>query len=130
MLEKSVLIVDDEEGLRRSIVEIFKVEGYKVFAAEDGDEGIKLLKNESVDLMISDIFMPNKDGMELAREARSIKPNLKIILVSGGSQRSLSDGTSLDYLKPAQTLSQADRILRKPFAIQELLDMAQEVLSN
>ena len=79
----TVLIVDDEELIRNLIRKSLTRIGYKVIEAENGIEAIELLKGKSIDLLISDLVMPRKGGLEVIMEINNIYPNLKKIDISG-----------------------------------------------
>ncbi len=97
-------------------------EGYSVFSALDGAEGIKIFEKEKPDLVITDIIMPEKEGLETILELKKNAPEVKIIAISGGG-RSLPD----DYLRTAEYFG-ADKTLTKPFSKSELLQSIAEVL--
>ncbi len=84
--------------------------------------GLQLYREEPVDLIITDVFMPEKEGLETIRELRSEYPEVKIIAISGGGKN-----INLDFLPLAKQLG-ALRTLKKPFDRQEMLDAVQEVL--
>ncbi|ACL02604.1 Response regulator receiver domain protein (CheY-like) [Desulfatibacillum aliphaticivorans] len=117
-----ILIIDDE----KEICTIFKMTleraGYSVRAAQDGDEGIRLLKEKPVDLLIVDIIMPDKDGIETIVETRKNSPHVKIMAVSGGGRIS-----SNEYLRMAKTLG-ANVTLEKPVTRDVLLSTVKELL--
>ena len=79
---RHILIVDDEPLVRHSLKEFLTFEGYTVSAASNGKEAIELLKNYSVDVMITDIKMPEMDGMQLLNQAKKISPGIPVILIT------------------------------------------------
>jgi len=81
---KRILVVDDSEIDRMVLEEILKQAGYKVFLAADGKEGIELFNKKPVDLVITDMVMPEKMGIDLIMELRESHPDLKIIAMSAG----------------------------------------------
>jgi len=97
-------------------------EGYGVSEAHNGEEAINSYRLEPADLVITDLFMPEKDGLELIRELRSLYPDAKIIAISGGEHRN----TGI-YLRAAQALG-ASRTLAKPFSTEELLAAVRDAL--
>jgi YesN/AraC family two-component response regulator len=101
----TVLVVDDERGLRRSLDYFLMDEGFRVLTAVNGREAIKLLSQQTVDLMLTDILMPETDGIELISYVKNHFPQLKTIVYSGGD---------LVYLTVSKDLG-ADSILEKPF---------------
>ncbi len=87
---ESVLVVDDEISLLNLTANIFSNQGYQVFLAHSAKQALEILENESIDIMISDVIMPDVDGYQLAIMAQEKYPILKIQLVSGfGDDRHL-----------------------------------------
>ncbi|MEW6571292.1 MAG: sigma-54 dependent transcriptional regulator [Nitrospirota bacterium] len=83
MAEPIVLIVDDEEGIRDSLSDILQDEGYHVVSTDSGEEAIKTLRERNPDLILLDIWLPGKDGIQTLEEIRDFKPNLPVIMISG-----------------------------------------------
>jgi len=108
-----ILVVDDEVALLNLTSEILTQQGYKVFAAENGRKALAIMKAEHVDLLITDIIMPNMDGYALAAVVQKKYPKIKIQLVSG-----FSDDTNRNKSED-KTLSES--LLLKPFRMQDLL---------
>src|SRR4029077_11750038 len=79
---KQVLIVDDEPNLRRILSAQLTRDGYDVLTAEDGEQGLHLLREHHIDLVITDLKMPKVDGMTLLRRALEEEPELPIILIT------------------------------------------------
>lgn len=117
----TILIVDDEAGLRRMIGTALKSAGYRVLEAGDGREAIDLLGRTSVDLVLTDLIMPGQEGIETIRELRRNFPEVKIIAISGAVLGGL--------LRMAQILG-ADAALAKPVDFEELVTTVREVLSS
>jgi CheY-like chemotaxis protein len=108
----AVLIVDDDDAVRRTLVQLLSSRGYRVLEASDGDEAWSLLQTEPLDIVISDLQMPKCDGRELCQRIRE-EPSLsdlRIVIISG----------SLEALDPGQL--RCDRVLIKPIPVAELLD--------
>jgi two-component system response regulator HydG len=85
VMEKQILVVEDEPGIREAMCKILQKEGYKVMSATNGEEGINTLqlhKNE-IALVVTDLRMPKADGIELLRVAKTLAPDIKVILISG-----------------------------------------------
>jgi len=80
-----ILIIEDEAAIRRVLVKILSEESdsYQVFEAEDGLEGIEMIKNDDFDLVLCDIKMPKMDGVEVLEAAKKIKPEIPIVMISG-----------------------------------------------
>jgi DNA-binding response OmpR family regulator len=108
-----ILVIDDEPLVRRAICQMLVRGGHTTLEATDGSEGLKLAQAQMPDLVITDLLMPNKEGIETIRELRRDDPALPILVMSGNS------GSSL-YLQIA-TLLGAHAALSKPFKAAELL---------
>ena len=117
-----ILLVDDEEMVRMQIRSSLELEGYEVREASNGREAMEMLASYKPDLMITDILMPEKEGIETIREARQQQADIKIIAISGGVR-----SENMDFLKIAKRLG-ADLALGKPFGRQLLLDMVHQLL--
>jgi DNA-binding response OmpR family regulator len=110
-----ILVIDDDLDLRVIFREAMRAEGYKVSVAADGAEGIALQRKQPASLVITDIFMPNKEGIETIRDFREEFPSIPIIAISGGG--TLKIGGSLFTAKELG----AAAILQKPFEMSDLL---------
>ena len=119
-----ILVIDDEELVRFTLKQALEKAGHEVVEATNGNDGIEIYQQSPVDLIITDIIMPQKEGIETIVELRRDDPDVKIIAISGGGRT----GTT-NYLELAQTFG-ARHVLRKPFGRQELLDAVQETLDN
>jgi CheY-like chemotaxis protein len=120
---KRILVIDDDEQMRGFVKEALTRAGYEVLTAEDGLRGLQLFHEHSVDLVITDLFMPEKEGCETIVELRQLRPGLKIIAISGGSR------TGKDCLPIARALG-AQRTLNKPIASANLLEAVRQVLED
>lgn len=118
-----ILIIDDEVQIREMLAQMLTREGYEVVHAPNGKVGMKVCSEEKIDLIITDIIMPEKDGIEMILELRNDYPHLKIIAISGGGRLG-PDG----YLEMAQKLG-AHKTFFKPFNRREILDAVQELLN-
>jgi DNA-binding response OmpR family regulator len=111
-----ILVIDDDIDLRVIMQEALQAEGYEVSVAADGAQGIALQRKQPASLLITDIFMPNKEGIETIRDFRKEFPNVPIIAMSGGG-RLKRRGSTLFAAKEVG----AETILRKPFEMSDLL---------
>ena len=116
----TVMIVDDEEIIRNLIRKSLIRTGYKVVEAENGIEAMELLKEKSIELIIVDLVMPKKGGIELIMEISTIYPNLKKIVISG---KLPTDSDSITELTDG---FRVDAVFSKPF---EIFDMLKTVKS-
>ncbi len=117
-----ILVVDDDPGIREVLSEALTFHGHEVVVATDGAQGLRVAASTPPDLVITDIVMPEKEGLETIMELRRTWPELKIIAISGGGVAGPQG-----YLLPAEKLG-ADRSLAKPFRIDELLRVVDELL--
>ena len=131
MLEnnKTILVVDDDAELRQGLLSLLEDEGFYLEHADSGETALAIVEKISIDLLITDILMPEMDGIELTLKAKKIQPDLKVILISGGG-RQLDNVSQYDYLSVGKKLTATDFILKKPFAPQELIDMVYKVIED
>jgi CheY-like chemotaxis protein len=120
-----ILVVDDEPAIRLLMRRTLTSAGYEVDEAPDGAAALEIYSREPSTLVVTDLVMPGKEGLETIIELRRRDPAVRIIAISGGGegQRGLEQ-----YLKTARLLG-AIRVLQKPFSPQELLDAVAEVLA-
>ena len=119
--EEVILVVDDEVGLLELAKEIFTTSGYTVLCAENADQALELLQNNSVDLLFSDVIMPGKDGYQLATEVEKLYPKVKIQMVSGFSDN-LNSNLINDRLHRQR--------LHKPYTSEQVLLRVRELLDE
>jgi len=123
---KKMLIVDDVNDLRIGLVDIFNNEGFEVYEAENGNEAMKIIDATAIDILVTDILMPEMDGIELTKAAKRKLPNLRTIAISGGG-RQLKSSQDIDYLKQSKTLAGVDEILKKPFQPTEIIQLVKNL---
>ena len=117
-----VLVIDDDMWINKMITKVLQSEGYEVFSAFNGKEGLDVLKaNEDIDLIITDIVMPEKEGIETIIEIKKNYKDKKIIAISGGGKLK-PEG----YLLLAKKLG-ANEILTKPFDNDELINLVNKI---
>jgi len=117
-------VIDDDEDVRSCIRNILEHSGYSVLEAENGSVGICIFRKNPVDLVIVDLFMPEKEGIETIIELRKEYADLKILAISGGIPGYGPD----HFLHIAQKLG-ADGSLDKPFNMQQLLTKIELLLA-
>jgi len=120
----SILIIDDEAPIRSMLRLILERAGYTVIEAADGVEGIGLYRSQPTDLIITDLIMPNKDGIGMIIDLKKEFPAIKIVAMSGGGLNK-PDG----YLKGAKQLG-AKHTLSKPIDREQLLRVVKDTLKD
>lgn len=120
----AILVVDDEEELRDLIRHVLERAGYTVSGARNGIEASQLLAQQAFTVVVTDMLMPDQDGLELIAELKSKYPTVKIVAMSGGGQIG-----SDQYLSMAKGFG-ADVLLRKPFTHQTLLAAVKRARSD
>ena len=118
-----VLVIDDDPGIRRLLGRVLTGAGYQVREATNGVDGIAAFRTQRPALVITDIVMPEKEGIEIIREIRQEAPGAAILAISG------SDPHGDLYLHAATSLG-ADAALAKPFRPHELLAVVADLLSG
>jgi DNA-binding response OmpR family regulator len=119
-----ILLIDDDDSVRTMLRQTLTHFGHTVIEARDGQEGLKLFQHARADLVITDIVMPEKEGLEVLMELRQEQPPVKIIAMSGGGR-----GMAADYLRMARGMGAA-RVLAKPFSHEVLMAAVNELLSE
>lgn len=110
-----ILVIEDETLVSQTVEVLLMKAGHTVSTAPDGVKGLAAYQAEQPDLVITDIIMPEKEGIETIRELRAISPRVPIIAISGGGRTK-----NFDFLRIAHRLG-ANEVLRKPFANDELI---------
>lgn len=105
-----ILIIDDDHHILLMIKKMLERAGFDVDLASNGIEGLRVFQNIQVDLVITDIIMPEKEGLETIREMKRMQPDLKVIAMSGGGKISADN-----YLETARIFG-ASKVLQKPFS--------------
>ncbi len=118
-----VLLVDDDSAVREFIALVLTGAGFTVEEAGNGMEAMHRLDEQVPDLVITDILMPQKEGIECIREIRGLVPNVPVIAMSGGG------GGQADYLRMAALLGAA-AVLAKPFDPMELVALARRLVAS
>ena len=118
-----ILVVDDNASVRRSLAALLTRAGHDVIQAANGSEASRVWREVELDLIILDLFMPEKDGIETMVELRAFVPGIPIIVMSGGG----GDGSRLDMLNAAELLG-ASLSIEKPFTLAEMLEAVRKAL--
>ena len=119
-----ILVVDDDQAVRSLLARTLTKVGHEVIEADDGIGAMRLFKENMPDLVITDLVMPNKEGLEMILELRGIHPNAHIIAISGGGRCNPAS-----YLEMAKYLG-AVRTLSKPIGLEQFITTVQEVLAQ
>jgi len=114
--KQQILVVEDNENTRRLLETILRSSGYEVILVPDAEEGLRVLEGSTVDLVLLDLFLPGKDGIQFLRHRAEMEPDRQppVIVVSATED--------MDTLRPQLRELGAKLALRKPFDVQELLD--------
>lgn len=122
-MKKRILLLDDEPELRNTLRDRLMIEGFDVQTAPDGRLGLKLYHESPVDLVITDVLMPEMDGLEVIRVLCGTPSPPLIIAMSGGGSR------DLDFLVEATEFG-ATRTLSKPFGLDNLVELVNDLLNS
>jgi CheY-like chemotaxis protein len=117
---ETILVVEDDDGVRGVAMEALSSCGYRTREARSGVEALDVLKDEAIDLMITDAIMPGMSGAELIVEARRLRPDLKLLLTSGYSVIEM----------PVADIATDVPLLKKPYNLSELYNIIREVLER
>lgn len=119
-----VLVIDDNDQFREMLRECLESEGYEVVVASNGKEGIDLYHKEPADLVITDVLMPEKDGVEMMVDLSRNFPDVKIIVISGGGE----EGSAEDYLESIKVICNIKHTFSKPFEMDAMLKAVEEAV--
>ena len=114
-----ILVIEDEETVRAVLRRMLEGAGYEVVETLDGEDGLRLYREAPADLVVTDVLMPGKDGLELIKELKREFPDVKIIAMSGYEH----------YLEMA-TLIGALHSIQKPVKVKEMLDAIEDLLNG
>jgi DNA-binding response OmpR family regulator len=117
-----ILLVEDDNDLREMLKDTLSRKNFTVLEAKNGRDAIMHFKPAVIDLVVTDLIMPEEDGLKVIMRLREMKPGLKIIAISGGGKAGPGS-----YLNLARALG-ADAIYSKPFSINDLITKIEELL--
>lgn len=123
-VRQKILIAEDNADLRQALQLSLEAEGFSVRGASNGDEALRLQIAEAADVLVTDLFMPDRDGFETLTAFRKNFPSTRIVVISGDGER-----VGGSYLESARMVG-ADAILRKPIAPPELITVIQDLLNG
>ncbi|AQZ50357.1 Sporulation initiation phosphotransferase F [Martelella mediterranea DSM 17316] len=115
-----ILLAEDDDDMRRFLVKALEKAGYQVAAFDNGASAYDRLREEPFSLLLTDIVMPEMDGIELARRATELDPDLKVIFITGFAAVALN----ADSQAPKDA-----KVLSKPFHLRDLVDEVEKVLA-
>jgi DNA-binding response OmpR family regulator len=124
MTKQRILVADDDPGIRRTLQIGLIQAGYEMIEARDGAQAMRLWRDQGADLVISDIYMPDKDGLEVIRELRGESPTTPVIAMTDGGR-----SKNLEPLRHSVTFGAA-RTIAKPFTLEEMLAIVKQVLAG
>jgi len=119
-----ILVIDDDDRLRRVVEKVLSLGGHRVLTAADGALGMAIFRKERPEIVVTDIIMPEQEGLGTIMMMRRERPEAKIIAMSGGGRMG-----NLDVLDAAHILG-SDEIIAKPFRPRDLLDLINRCVSD
>jgi DNA-binding NtrC family response regulator len=119
------LVIDDDISMLAYVRAALSAHGHTVFCSSDGDHAVKIAQRHSVHLVITDMLMPNTDGLGVVTRLRELLPQVAVVVMSGGS-----DIIPKDYSLSLARLGGARRTLTKPFRVPELLTAVNQALEE
>jgi CheY-like chemotaxis protein len=130
----SILIIDDEEDIRDALQIVLESVGHNVKVASNGNEAIELQRSEPADLIITDVIMPGKNGVDTIKEIRQEFPGVRIIAISGGGGVQPTEYvpeaiTTTAYLAAAKEAG-ADMVFTKPFERKDLIQAVDDLFGT
>jgi len=124
-MKMRILAIDDDSAILGMISRVLNSEDFKVHTASNGKEGMCIInRTPEIDLVITDLIMPEKEGIETIKDLKRDFPNIKILAISGGGR-----GSAQTYLPMAKHMG-ADLTLSKPFVAQDLLESIQKLIET
>jgi two-component system nitrogen regulation response regulator NtrX len=119
-----ILVIDDEAGVRNVLRDVLEDEGYQVALAEDGFKGLEILKDDNIDLVFLDVWLPNKGGIDVLKEIRESYPELETIVISGHANISLAVQAvkmgAFDFLEKPLSLERTITVVQNALKLEDL----------
>jgi two-component system, NtrC family, nitrogen regulation response regulator NtrX len=116
-----IFVVDDEEGIRESLTDIFRDEGYEVLTAGSGEEALKILRDQTPDLILLDVWLTGMDGLETLQQIKGMKPDIPVIMISGHG--------NIELAIKATRVGAYD-FLEKPLSLERVMLAAQRAIER
>ena len=123
-MSKVILLVDDDSAFRESVRDVLEMHGYEVIETDDGKEALPVLEKEHVDLVLTDILMPDIEGNELVGRIKKLRPDLKVIGMTGGGR--IGSANEVEGMCSPFFFG---KILNKPFVVDDLMAQVEKALS-
>ncbi len=120
----NILVVDDEEPIRSLVKQILLKDGHDIMEAENGQVACDMFGDADIDLIVTDLVMPEKNGIEMIMEIKRSQPKVKVIAISGG----IGFSGQIDLLSVANLLG-AKHIIKKPFGVDDVRDAVNDMLA-
>ena len=125
-----ILVIDDEEDVRRVVEVMLKNAGYESVLAVDGNDALRQFQQQHFNLIICDVFMPDKEGIATLQDLRRVDPVVPIVMMSGAAPTAHFWGaTHMDYLAMTEALG-ASRTIEKPFRYSQLISLVRDCLAT
>ena len=115
----NILFVEDDTAVREAVARMLTDSGFRVLAATDGYDAVRLLTENHVDLLITDIVMPDLDGVELAKQAKGMRPNIKVLFATGYGEKAVAERDAMQH----------GRVVLKPLRQAELMREVEATLA-
>ncbi len=120
-MASTLLIAEDDSMSRKMFTEVLKADGYRVIDVGDGSAALDVLKSETIDVLLTDVMMPEMDGMELLERARTVQPELRAVVMTANN----TSETIISALR-----NHACDLLLKPFTVEQLLNVVESALDR
>ena len=124
MIKARVLVIEDESALRSMLAEGLTRKGHEVFLARDGSDGLQVFEKERPDIVLTDVRMPGKRGIEVLRHIKTIEPEAKVVIMTGDGNEEIAiealRGGAINYLKKPFTFRDLYEVIEKTANIQDL----------
>lgn len=124
MRPPTILLIDDDDGMRLVIRRTLERDGYVVLESNNGKEGIEQLERGPVDLVITDMIMPDHEGLAVTLTLHKMHPSIPVIAISGGGQ------LAAEFHLKLATSAGASRVLAKPFSMEDLLGQVKSLTTR
>jgi DNA-binding NtrC family response regulator len=121
---RRILVIDDDPGIRQTLHIALTKAGYDVLGARDGEEAIRLWHDQGADLVIADIYMPKKSGLQVIKELQAHSPSPPVIAITDGGRTK-----NLNPLSHAELMG-AVRTIAKPFTLEKMLAEVERALAE